>query len=77
VAHVVTLNLDDETGQYLERLAAGQGRTPAEVAAWILTDELRRERCIDGVLLARFDTAAGQILDSAPTPEPVRKQAGA
>jgi hypothetical protein len=66
VARVVPLNLDDETGRYLAPLAAAQGRTPAQVATWILTDELRRERCIDDVLVARFDTVAGQILDSAP-----------
>jgi len=28
----VTLTLDDETGAYLARMAADQGRTPAEVA---------------------------------------------
>ena len=51
----VTLTLDDESGAYLERMAADQGRTPAEVAAWIVTEDLRREQAIDADLLARFD----------------------
>ncbi len=58
----VTLSLDGETGAYLERLAADQGRTPAEVAAWIVTEELRRERAIDADLLARLDEAMGDRL---------------
>ena len=53
----VTLTLDEETGTYLKRLAADQGRTPAEVAAWIVTEELRRERAIDADLVARLDDA--------------------
>jgi hypothetical protein len=51
----VTLTLDDETGAYLERIAADQRRTPAEVAAWIVTEDLRRERGIDADLLGRLD----------------------
>lgn len=51
----VTLALDDATGAYLERIAADQGRTPAEVAAWIVTEDLRREQAIDAHLLARLD----------------------
>jgi predicted transcriptional regulator len=51
----VTLTLDDETAAYLERIAADQGRTPAEVAAWIVTEDLRREQAIDADLLARLD----------------------
>lgn len=51
----VTLTLDDETGAYLEHIAAGQGRTPAEVAAGIVTDDLRREQAIDAELVARLD----------------------
>lgn len=53
----VTLTLDDETGAYLEHIAAGQGRTPAEVAAWIVTDDLHREQAIDAELVARLDDA--------------------
>ena len=51
----VTLTLDDEIGAYLERIAADQGRTPAEVAAWIVTEDLRREQAIDADLVARLD----------------------
>lgn len=51
----VTLTLDDETDTYLKRIAADQGRTPAEVASWIVTEDLRRERTIDAELLARLD----------------------
>lgn len=51
----VTLTLDDQTGAYLERMAADQGRTPAEVAAWIVTEDLRREQAIDADLVARLD----------------------
>jgi predicted transcriptional regulator len=51
----VTLTLDDETGAYLARMAADQGRTPSEVAAWIVTEDLRREQAIDADLLARLD----------------------
>jgi len=51
----MTLTLDDETAAHLKRLAADQGRTPAEVAAWIVTEDLRRERAIDAELLARLD----------------------
>ena len=51
----VTLILDEETGAYLERIAADQGRTPAEVAAWIVTEDLRREQAMDAELVARLD----------------------
>lgn len=51
----VALTLDDETASYLARIAADQGRTPAEVAAWMVTEDLRRERAIDAELLARQD----------------------
>jgi hypothetical protein len=43
----MTVTLDDKTGAYLERIAADQNRDPAEVAAWILTTDLRREQGID------------------------------
>lgn len=33
MSKTVTLTLDDEMGAYLERVAADQDRTPAEVAA--------------------------------------------
>ena len=51
----VTMMLDDETAAYLDRIAADQGRTPAEVAAWIVTEDLRREQAIDAELVARLD----------------------
>ncbi len=51
----LTLTLDDETVAYLKRIADDQDRTPAEVAAWIVTEDLRRERAIDADLLARAD----------------------
>ncbi len=51
----VTLTLDEETGAYLERIAADQGRTPAEVATWIVTEDLRREQAMDVELVARLD----------------------
>ena len=57
MAFTVTLTLDDETAAYLERLAADQGQTPSEVAAWIVMQELRRERAIDAELIARLDDA--------------------
>jgi predicted transcriptional regulator len=60
----VTLTLDDETGAYLARLAADQGRTPAEVAAWIVTEDLRREQAIDAELLARLDDPVADDRDS-------------
>jgi predicted transcriptional regulator len=56
----VTLTLDDETDTYLKRIAADQGRTPAEVASWIVTEDLRRERTIDADLLARLDDTAAR-----------------
>ena len=43
----VVLTLDDATAAYLERIAADQGRAPAEVAAWIVTTDLQREQAID------------------------------
>ncbi len=57
MAFTVALTLDDETAAYLERIAADQGRTPAEVATWIVTEDLRRERVIDAELIARLDDA--------------------
>jgi hypothetical protein len=50
----VTPTLDEEAGDYLARSAADQGRTPAEVAAWIVTEDLRRERAIDADVVAPF-----------------------
>ncbi len=55
MAFTVTLTLDEETAAYLERIAADQGRAPAEVAAWIVTEDLRREQAIDMALAARLD----------------------
>ncbi len=71
----VTLSLDGETGAYLERLAADQGRTPAEVAAWIVTEELRRERAIDADLLARLDEAMGDGGERLGGPPAVQDEA--
>ncbi len=51
----VTVTLDDEVGTYLERVAADQGRTPAELAAWIVTEDVRREQSIDADVVARLD----------------------
>jgi predicted transcriptional regulator len=62
----VTLTLDDETGAYLERLAADQDRTPAEVAAWIVTEDLRREQAIDADLLARLDDPVAEEDHDSP-----------
>lgn len=59
----VTLTLDDEAGTYLDRIAADQGRIPAEVATWIVTEDLRREQAIDEDIVARLgqlSTAASQ-----------------
>lgn len=53
----LSVTLDDETAAYLERLASDQGRTAAEVAAWIVREDLRRERSIDAALVAHLDTA--------------------
>ena len=53
MSRTLMLTLDDETVAYLKRIADDQGRTPAEVAAWIVTEDLRRERAIDAALLAR------------------------
>lgn len=55
MAFTVTLTLDDEMAAYLERIAADLGRTSAEVAAWIVTEDLRREQVIDADLVARLD----------------------
>jgi hypothetical protein len=49
------MTLDDETAAYLERIAADQGRSMAEVAAWIVTEDMRRERAIDAELVARLE----------------------
>ena len=65
----VTLTLDDEVGAYLERIAADQGRTPAEVAAWIVTEDLRREQAIDADLLARLDDPMADDRESPGGPQ--------
>jgi predicted transcriptional regulator len=65
----VTLTLDDETAAYLERIAADQGRTPAEVAAWIVTEDLRREQAIDADLLARLDDPLADDHDAPGGPQ--------
>ncbi len=57
MAFTVTLTLDDETAAYLKRIAADQGRAPEEVAAWIVTEDLRREQVIDADLIVRLDDA--------------------
>ena len=57
MASMVTLTLDDKTAAYLERIAADQGWAPAEVAAWIVTDDLRRQQAIDADLVVRLDDA--------------------
>ena len=68
----VTLTLDDEIGAYLARMAADQGRTPSEVAAWIVTEDLRREQAIDADLLARLDdsVADDRALPGGPQASP-------
>ena len=53
----VTVTLDDDTGAYLERIATDQGRTPAEVASWIVAEDLRREQAIDAEIMARLGAA--------------------
>ena len=53
----VTLTLDEETATYLARIAADQGRTPDEVATWIVTEDLRHERMVDAELLSRVQDA--------------------
>ncbi len=53
----VVVMLDDEVGAYLERVAADQGRTLAELAAWIVTKDVRREQSIDADVVARLDEA--------------------
>ena len=53
----ITITLDDETMAYLERVASDQGRTAAEVAAWIIAEDLRREQTIDAELVRRADEA--------------------
>jgi hypothetical protein len=52
----VAVTLNDDIGAYLALIAADQGRTPAEVAAWILSEDLRRERAIDADLVAQPDS---------------------
>jgi len=54
---MVTVTLDDEVGAYLERVAADQGRTAAELAAWIVTEDVLREQSIDADVVARLDEA--------------------
>lgn len=71
----VTLMLDDETGTYLGRLAADRGRTPDEVASWLVTEELRRERAIDAELLADLDDAVDAARGRADGPRPSRDDA--
>ena len=79
----ITLTLDDETGAYLERIAADQGRTPAEVAAWIVAEDLRREQAIDAGLAARLDDAVADArelpagLQTSPDEAARRERAGA
>jgi len=58
----LTLTLDDNNGAYLERIASDQGRTPAEVATWIVTEDLRREQAIDEDIVARL----GHLVTAAP-----------
>ena len=57
MAFTVTLSLDDEAAAYLQLVAVDQGLAPAEVATWIVTEDLRRERVIDAELIARLDDA--------------------
>lgn len=63
MSKTIAITLDDETAAYLERIAADQGRTPAEVAAWIVADDLRRERAIDAEIVSRLE--AQQPLSSS------------
>ena len=64
----VTLILDDETGVYLKRIAADQGRMPADVAAWIVTEDLQRERLIDAEILSRLDDGVAGPEELPPRP---------
>ncbi|HWE63061.1 MAG TPA: hypothetical protein VHB98_15215 [Chloroflexota bacterium] len=79
----VTLTLDDDIGAYLERIAADQGRTPAELAAWIVSEDVRRERKIDADLVARLDHAVAAPGEPSSTsraqaaPSSIRERAGA
>ena len=79
----VTLTLDDEMGAYLERLASDQGRTLAEMAAWIVMEDLRREQAIDADLLARLDDPVADDRDlpggpqASPSEEAHRERTGA
>jgi hypothetical protein len=73
----VLLTLDEETAVYLARIAADQGRTPAEVAAWIVTEDLRRERAIDAELLARQDDVDTQPMGPALPSPPYALRSGA
>lgn len=61
----VTLTLDDETAGYLEHIAADQGRTPGHVAAWIVPEDLRRERGIDADLIVRVDELAAHASNTS------------
>lgn len=56
MSRTVTITLDDETAAYLEHIASNQGRSPAEVASWIVTEDLRREQVIDAELVVRVDS---------------------
>jgi predicted transcriptional regulator len=51
----LTLTLDDDCGAYLEGIASDQGRAVAEIATWILTEDLRREQAIDEDIVARLN----------------------
>jgi len=62
MSKTVTLTLDDEIGAYLERIAADQDRTPAEVAAWIVSEDLRREQAINAEMLARLENPVADTL---------------
>ena len=74
----VTMMLDDETAAYLDRIAADQGRTPADVAAWIVTEDLRREQAIDAELVARLDCDESAIMARSVEGETAqRERAGA
>lgn len=79
----MSIVLTDETAAYLELLAAGQGRTPAEVTAWIVTEDLRREQVIDAELVARLDGSLAEAHEHLAAPQAVldevayRERAGA
>lgn len=54
----LTLTLDDDSAAYLGSIADAQGRTAAEIATWILTEDLRREQAIDEDIVARLGQLA-------------------